>query len=561
MKNINLKKSLVALTTSALIAAFAVVIPTTAQAAPTCDDQTVLAGKSSTSITFKKCVGTDFQGANYEIRMPKKFNGTLFLYSHGIRHSTVLPQIPVINPSALDIATGYPEGWRSKLRTFPEVAPGRSPADQETIARTLLSQGYALAGASPRVGGWAVPEHIEANMNLLEEAKTLFPKINKIVSWGDSLGGHISQSMSEQFDSIDAAINLHMAGSADVQFSQLGDVIWLTKTLFDPTIKGHGYENRFPGDPDGYNVFITDIYKVLGVLQTLQANIQKNPVTPAWPDTAPASLKASPIPVRSAIMLLGLLAGIPPQSTTYDASSGPAGPLETTFGLAVNPAVAVLENYSSALGLGILAGYDAQIRCGGVVYDNTKTDYAARLGDNRYTWATALSGNTSINGMLAYLSPLNPAAPRVKGDADAIDCINNQSKYNGKVSTPTITLSQTADAITPAGYVEKFKNLYQGNVSAKEAKPGLLLNIWNKPPDTYTKFSSAGLPITPAVPTTGTSHFMFTNEQIMAMAKLGAAAAKSGKLPSTKTALAAFKKDASIFIDPDFTPALMPQEK
>jgi hypothetical protein len=260
-------------------------------------------------------------------------------------------------------------------------------------------------------------------------------------------------------------------------------------------------------------------------------------------------------------MLLGLLAGIPPQSTTYDASSGPAGPLETTFGLAVNPAVAVLENYSSALGLGILAGYDAQIRCGGVVYDNTKTDYAARLGDNRYTWATALSGNTSINGMLAYLSPLNPAAPRVKGDADAIDCINNQSKYNGKVSTPTITLSQTADAITPAGYVEKFKNLYQGNVSAKEAKPGLLLNIWNKPPDTYTKFSSAGLPITPAVPTTGTSHFMFTNEQIMAMAKLGAAAAKSGKLPSTKTALAAFKKDASIFIDPDFTPELMPQEK
>ena len=561
MKNIKLKKSLAAVVSTALIATFTVVTSSTAYAGTNCTDETAKIGTSSVAIKFKKCVGTDYQGANYEIRMPSKFNGTLFLYSHGIRHSTVLPKIPVINPSALDIATGYPEGWRSKLRTFPEVAPGRSPADQETIARTLLSQGYALAGASPRVGGWAVPEHIEANMNLLEEAKTTFPKINKVVSWGDSLGGHISQSMSEQFGSIDAVVNLHMAGSADVQFSQLGDVIWLTKTLFDPTIKGHGYENRFPGDPDGYQVFITDIYKVLGVLQTLQANIQKNPVTPAWPDTAPASLKASPIPVRSAIMLLGLLAGIPAQSTTFDASSGPAGPLETTFGLAVNPALAVLENYSTALGLGILAGYDAQIRCGGVVYDNTKTDYAARLGDNRFTWATALSGNTAINSMLAYLSPLNPAAPRVKGDASAIDCINNQSKYNGKVTIPTITLSQTADAITPAGYVEKFKALYQGNVSSKEAKPGLLLNIWNKPPDVYTKFSPAGLPITPAIPTTGTSHFMFTNEQIMAIAKLGAAAAKSGKLPSTKTALAAFKKDASIFIDPDFTPALMPQEK
>ena len=183
MKNIKLKKSLAVVISTALIATFAVVTSSTAYAGANCTDETAKSGTSSVAIKFKKCVGTDYQGANFEIRMPSKFNGTLFLYSHGIRHSTVLPQIPVINPSALDIATGYPEGWRSKLRTFPEVAPGRSPADQETIARTLLSQGYALAGASPRVGGWAVPEHIEANMNLLEEAKTLFPKINKIVSW------------------------------------------------------------------------------------------------------------------------------------------------------------------------------------------------------------------------------------------------------------------------------------------------------------------------------------------------------------------------------------------
>jgi hypothetical protein len=54
---------------------------------------------------------------------------------------------------------------------------------------------------------------------------------------------------------------------------------------------------------------------------------------------------------------------------------------------------------------------------------------------------------------------------------------------------------------------------------------------------------------------------MFTNQQVMAVAKLAAAAAKTGKLPSDKTAKSAFKGDASIFIDPDYAPALLPQDK
>ena len=541
-----------ALATSALIATFAVVIPTTAQAATTCVDKTVLAGKSSIITTYAKCVGTDFQGANYEIRMPEKFNGTLFLYSHGIRNQVLLPIIPGVNP----------DGSYSRVRNMPDVAPGRTAADQEANALDLLSQGYALAGASPRVQGWAVPEAIEANMNLLEEAKTLFPKVKKVVSWGDSLGGHISQSMSEQFGVIDATANLHMAGSAASQFNYAGDVFWLTKVLFDPTMKGSGYTNRFPNDPDGYKEFLGDVTKALTVLNALATAIAKNPVSPAWPETAtniPASLKA--VPVRSAILLLGLLSGIPTQSQTYDASSGPAGPLETTFGVAISPALAVLENYAAALALGTVSYYDAETRCGGVVFDNTATNYAARLGDNGDVFAAALSGKTATNGLLAFLSPLNPAAPRVKGDAKAIECINNQSQYVGKVTVPTITLSQTADNITPAGYVQGFKNKYSQMVASKKAKPGMLLNIWNKPPDTYTKFTATGGGIAPAVPTAGTTHYMYTNAQLMTLAKMAATAAKTGKLPSVNTARSAFKKDSSIFIDPDFTPALMPQEK
>lgn len=555
MINLKLKKGLTAILSATLATTLIVVTPSVAQAESiSCTDVTKAGGASGKSVTFEKCVGKDFQGAEFEIRMPKEFNGTMFIYSHGIRHATTLPIIPGVNPSAVDLATGYPDGWRSKLRTFPIVAPGRSPIDEETNAMDLLSQGFAVSGASPIRGGWAVPEHINANLNLWSTAIVKYPNIKKVVSWGDSLGGHISQRMSEEFGIIDAAIDLHLAGSASTQFAQLGDLVWLFKNFFDPTIVGHGYSTA-----GGYDSMVSDIGKILKALVALQTAFAQNPTAPVWPDTAPAALRLSPIPSRSAVLLMGLLSGIPTQSTSYDGVTGPPG-AETSFALTLNPAAAILENISTVLGLAITAGYDAEMRCDGIVFDNTKTDYSARLGDNFEVFAAGLSGSKAVTPMLGYLSPLNPAAKRVAGNPAALKCLNNQSQYSGAISTPTITLSQTADQVTPPGYVQKLKDMYAAKVEAKAAKPGYLMNIWSKPPDSYTKFGATGA-LTPPVPTAGTSHFMFTNKQIMAIAKLGAAAAISGKLPSTKAALAAFKKDASIFIDPDYTPALMPQEQ
>jgi hypothetical protein len=115
---------------------------------------------------------------------------------------------------------------------------------------------------------------------------------------------------------------------------------------------------------------------------TIQAAIKANPQTPTWPATSkvPDTMKA--IPVRSAVLLIGLLAGVPVQSNTYDASSGPAGPLETSFGLAISPALGVLENGFTAAATGLIGNYDFEVKCGGTIFDNTATDYAARLGDN-----------------------------------------------------------------------------------------------------------------------------------------------------------------------------------
>ena len=542
MKNMKITKGFSALLVTALVTTMVVVTPSAAHADTTCTKDVFTPSSGGSAINFQVCTGTDFNGAKYEIRMPSKFNGMMYLYNHGIRGNHNMPKVPVIRPN------GY------VVDMAPEVAPGRTTNDQLLIAQELLKQGYAVAGTGVSAQGWSVPEAIQGNLQLINAAYEKFPKITRIVSWGDSLGGHISQALSEKADVIDAVANLHMAGSASSQYTYANDFLWMFKTFFDPTIKGNGYS----AGTTGYMEYMGDITKVLTAFGTIQAAIAADPLTPKWPasSTVPDSLKA--LPVRSAVLLVGLLAGVPVQSNTYDASSGPAGPLETSFGLAISPALGVFENAFTALALALIGNYDAEIRCGGTIFDNTATDYAARLGDNGDVYAAGLSGKTATAGMLAYLNKLNPAAPRVKGNPDSMYCIKSQQdNYSGKITIPTITISQTADQVTPGGFIQKFKDLYAENVAAGSAKPGMLLNIWNKPPDTYTKFDAAGKPITPAIPTTGTSHFMYSNKDLLIIAKMLATAGKTGKLPSVATAKAAFKKNPYMFIDPDYKPELM----
>jgi hypothetical protein len=332
-----------------------------------------------------------------------------------------------------------------------------------------------------------------------------------------------------------------------------GDFLWGVKTLFDPTIKATGYS---AGDA-GKGEMVTDIVKVLTVFNTIKSNISANPLTPAWPTTttAPAALTGV-IPVRSAVLLLGLISGISTQSSSFDSSSGPKGPLETSFGLAISPALAVLENGAEAAILAVVGNYDMELKAGGVVFDNSNTNYAARLGDDGDVYAAGLSGKTATAGMLGYLSALNPAAPRVKANQNAVARVKALGEIEGKITVPTITMTATADHITPPGATQYLINKYKASVASKQSKSGLLVNIWNKPADEYTTFDAAGVPQTPATPTNGTQHCNFTESQTMLIAKLLTDAAKSGKAPTNKTVLAAIKKQSGLFVDPNYVAPL-----
>lgn len=534
MKNLKLTKGLVALTSAALVAVFTVAIPTVARAAEGCVDTTILSGIKVVDI--QRCTGTDENKSKYETIMPVKFNGTLMVYSHGIRYNVNLPAIPVVAPKGSLI----------------DYSAAVSPSEEVTAA--LLAQGFALAGSGVQNQGWNLEESVEAALQVLTIARDKYPKINKVVAWGNSLGGLAAQALAEQLPgAIDAAAPMCIADSAQSEITMAGDFLWGMKTLFNPAIKGTNYS----AGQAGYVEMLTDLGTVLTTLGALSAAISANPVAPAWPATTkvPAALQA--IPMRSAVLLLGLISGIATQSNTYDASSGPVGPLETSFGLAISPALAVLENGAQAAILAVIANYDMELRYGGVVFDNSKTDYAKRLGDDADIFAAALTGKSSTAGMLAYLSPFNPAAPRVSANPAAVAKMNSVYQLQGKIEVPTIQISATADHITPPGAAQYLINQYEASVANGVSNSGKLLTIWNKPADEYTQFSSAGAPITPTVITNGTNHCNYTTSQILVVAKLAASAAKTGKLPSSAAVKAAIKNEPNLFVEPNYTPPLM----
>jgi pimeloyl-ACP methyl ester carboxylesterase len=524
MKNTFVKKGLVALISSALVTALAVTAPSAAQAA------TLTCTKAANKV--ETCTGTDDNGAKFEIRMPANFNGTLYVYSHGIRNNVNLPPIPVIAPTG------------SVIDYSPEVAPSA------TVANALLKQGFALAGSGASAQGWSLEEGVDGAFQVLQIAKNKYAKVSKVVAWGNSLGGLTAQAFAEQYSgAIDAVLPMCLADSAQSQITMAGDFLWGMKTFFNPAIKGTNYS---PGQA-GYLEMLGDLGTVLTTLLALQAAIKANPTQPAWPatSTVPDSLKA--IPVRSAILLLGLVSGISTQSKSYDASSGPAGALETTFGLAISPALAVLENGAEAATLAVLANYDMEVRAGGVVYDNSRTNFPARLGDDAQVYAAALSGGTATTGMVGYLQLV---APKVTANPAAVAKLNSMYQLQGKIEVPTITLAAPSDHITPGGAVTYLNKQYAAAISAGTAKANMLLNVWNKPADSYSTFDASGA-VTPAKFPNGVGHCNYTASQVLAVARLAAASAKSGKLPSMTTAKAAIKNDANLFIDPNFEPPLL----
>jgi pimeloyl-ACP methyl ester carboxylesterase len=476
------------------------------------------------------------------MQVPANFNGTVALYSHGYRYNVDIPAgIPLIG--------GY------KITNTPEPVPGGNV----DVAKYFFSQGIAIVGSGFARQGWNPDSAIATNVELIATFKKQFPTTTKVVAWGSSLGGVITQGLAEKYpELISAAAPMCMADNVAPELTMAGDFLWGLKVLFDPTIKAGNYSAGAAGVAESYG----DLVKVFTVMGKLQASL----ATGAWPDTSSATgkaLQAAGIPSRSALLLLGLMAGIPTQSAHFDAISGPEGALKLSFPLAISPALAILENGTNAAALGVLATQDVEDQAGGAIFDNTKTNYAARIAEERVVFNAALSGNTVIDALLGALSAANPGAPRAVGNAAAMAKVKTLHTNTGKINVPTVLMVGMADPITPAGASQRVVDLYAAQYEAEKTaakkawKKGAsyktptnkLLMLWNTTPDSYTTFDAAGSPITSGPAAQGTNHCNFTTAQLLLVAKSLVQASSTGKLPSGVSLLTAVRKAGSLSVD------------
>ncbi len=531
-----MRKLIAAIGAAALLSTAAVAIaPSAYAAAPTC---------TKDSNGLETCNGALSNGATYEIKVPAKFGGTFFYWNHGIKFT-----YPV--PGYIKVPTGIEE---------------LTPNDLPTTS--MLRAGYGLAtydGVSTGgLRGWNTVDRVEMLKELIDIVRAKYT-VKKGVIYGSSQAGSVMTPFIEKYPTYADAVGI-MAGvtpSIGQEVQSLCDSFYILSVFADPTIKGcaaFGVKGLA-----GHYASIAEFQKVGALLQAWSLNLGAPAIE------YPAALKPYGIPQRSALLLTGLLMGLPAKSAHMDGI--------TTSDLvpeqSINATVAILENFGEALATGTFGGQAISEITGPGFYDNTKTDWFSLLDpadSGRYN--LGLSGDDAINAMLGVLS----MAPRVKGDPAAVEKLKNLDKSKFDTTKPVVLLSNEADRLVFAGngalYVDKARAVYDAKLATYEAArdaaktsearaaAAKLKPIWNvvslyaMTPATYTKYTAAGLPDFAAAPSpSGVGHQTFTLKQMMAWVKILAHAADTGKVGSPGYLKEYIKKAPYLNSDLDYRPA------
>ncbi|HWF81059.1 MAG TPA: hypothetical protein VN695_10785 [Streptosporangiaceae bacterium] len=194
-----LTRKLMAALASVLMLGGGLVVAGPADAAPTCSSpiasgDTVLCGSLA-------------DGATYLIEVPAHWNKTLFLYSHGY----VVPGSA--NP-AVDVGDPVTGGW-------------------------LLRHGFALAGSSYSLTGWAIAAALPDQVATLRTFARLVGKPRHTIAWGHSLGGIITAGLIQRYPrAFSAALPMCGVLSGGVAtWNTALDAALVFKTFADPKIQ------------------------------------------------------------------------------------------------------------------------------------------------------------------------------------------------------------------------------------------------------------------------------------------------------------------------------------
>ena len=531
-----MRKFIAAIGAAALLSTAAVAIaPSAYAAAPTCT-------KASTGL--ETCTGTLSNGAGYLIKVPANYKGTFFYWNHGIRFTYPLPGVIAV-----------PKGVE-------ELTPSNVPE------ASMLRAGYGLAtydGVSTGgLRGWNTADRVEMLKELIDTVRAKYT-VKKGVVYGSSQAGSVITPFVEKYPTYADSVGI-MAGvtpSIGQSLLSLCDAFYILSVFADPTIKGcaaMGVKGLA-----GHMTAAAEFGKVVALLQAWGANLGQPGLE------YPAALKGSGIPQRSALLLTGLLIGLPAKSAHMDGITTSAVVAEQS----INATVAILENFGEAIATGTFGGQAISELTGPGFYDNTKTDWFSLLDPadaGRYN--LGLSGDDGINGMLGVLS----MAPRVKGDPAAIAKLKALDASKFDTTKPVVLLANEADRLVFSGnsalYVDKARAIYDAKLETYEAARDAaktsderaaaraLKPVWNvaslyaMTPETYTKYTAAGTPDFAAAPApSGVGHQNFTLKQMMAWVKILAHAADTGKVGTPGFLQEYIKRAPGLNSDLDYRPA------
>jgi len=531
-----MRKLIAALGAAALLSTTAIAIaPSANAAAPTC---------TTDSKGLETCTGKLSNGAGYLIKVPAKYNGTFFYWNHGVRFTYPLAGVVTV-----------PKGVE-------ELTPSNVPEKQ------MLLSGYGLATydrVSPGgLRGWDAAAGVEMLKELIDVVKANYT-VKKGVVYGSSLAGAILTPFIEKYPTYADAVGI-MAGvtpSIGQSVQSLCDAFYILSVFADPTIKGcaaMGVKGAA-----GFYAAAAEFGKVVALLTAWGGNLGAPGLE------YPAALKGSGIPQRSALLLTGLLIGLPAKSAHMDGITTSAVIPEQS----INATVAILENFGEAIATGTFGGQAISEITGPGFYDNTKTNWFSLLDpadSGRYN--LGLSGDGAIAGMLGVLS----LAPRVTGDPAAVAKLKALDKSKFDTTKPVVLLSNEADRLVFSGnqalYQDKARAVYDAKLAIYEAardnaatsaeraaaaklKPFFnVASLYAMTPETYTKYTAAGLPdFAAAIAPSGVGHESFTKKQTMAWVKILAHAADTGKVGSPGYLQQYIKRAPGLNSDLDYRPA------
>jgi hypothetical protein len=274
------------------------------------------------------CDGVLDNGDKYRIKLPRVWNGTLLLYSHGDRAADPMP--PSYKPAS----------------TAADVAP------DDEVAQQLLESGYALVGYGQPHNGWTLRDSLDAADRLYSLFRSEVGVPARVYAWGESIGGLVSELLAEQRPWVSGAAPFCglLAGTNPNQDLAL-DAAFGVRALLYPKEKLTGY---------------------------------------ASPAAARATYEEAARRVRAAAKAGGSqLARVLMVGALIEAAEQSAGHDGTTPASRV---AAVVENLLDALAFGIIGRPDLEQRSGGNPSTNIVADYNARVPDLKRAEIARLSG-------------------------------------------------------------------------------------------------------------------------------------------------------------------------